>query len=558
LSRFLAIDVDHGSVHVASGTTRGGTAKLESAITVPLGEALTADNAAELGKQLREALKSAGINAAPTVAAVGRDRVILKDFKIPKVDPGEEPNLVRFQAGKEMSEAAESVTLDYYTLDRPEPDGQIRAVTATIRKDVLTAYKAFCQAAGLKLSGLTARPQGTLAALDRAIASGAVTAPEGRRASVAILSRGEKWSELVIARDGQVVFSRAISATALTSEPALLGELRRNLAVYNGQTPQQPVESLYVVEAAGPASGWSGRIQAGLSIQVQAFDPLAGVEHETSPEARGHFAALAGLLQLKTQSKPLPIDFARPRQPVVKGANKRKLMAAGASVLALLIIGSLGFGFIKVQQKQTKLTTLVKEKNELEKLRKEMEEDEKRIKALKEWDDTRVNWLDQIYDVAAMVPDNNAMRFEQFRGEPLPPASKTAKVKNVARIFMKIQTEPGRYMDNFRSALSSEKKYANIVPTVKGGVATASAGKLTQAYELRADIEKRPSSEFVRKLAASVPPKPGRGSGESGEDGGYGGGGFGGGGFGGAGFGGGGFRRGRGVPTPPDDGGDDQ
>jgi Tfp pilus assembly PilM family ATPase len=549
LSRFLAIDVDHGSVHVASGVTRGGTAKLESAITVSLGEALAPENAADLGKLLREALKSAGIHAAPTVAAVGRDRVILKDFKIPKVDPGEEPNLVRFQAGKEMTEAAESVALDYYTLDRAEPDGQIRAVTATIRKDQVTAYKAFCHAAGLKLAGLTARPQGTLAALDRAIASGAVTAPEGRRASVAILSRGEKWSELLIARDGQVVFSRAVSATSLTSEPALLGELRRNLAVYNGQSPQQPVESLYVVEAAGPASGWSGRIQAGLSIQVQAFDPLAGVEHQTAPEARGHFAALAGLLQLKTQSKPLPIDFAHTRQAVDKGVNQRRLIGAGAAVLALLIIGGLGLGFMRVQQKQARLVTLVKEKNELEKQRKEMEEDEKRIKALKDWDDTRVNWLDQMYDVAAMVPDHNSMRFEQFRGEPLT-LSKNAKVKNVARMFLKIQTEPGNIMDAFRAALSSEKRYANIVPTVKGGVATASAGKLTQSYELRADIEKRPSSEFTRKLAASVPPKPGR-RGDSAEDGG-----FGGGGFGGGGFGGGGFRRPK--STTPPDGGDDQ
>jgi hypothetical protein len=155
-----------------------------------------------------------------------------------------------------------------------------------------------------------------------------------------------------------------------------------------------------------------------------------------------------------------------------------------------------------------------------------------------------------------MVPDHSSMRIEQFRGEPLPPPSKNAKIKNVARIFLKIQTESGKFMDALQSAMSSEKRYQNLVRTTKGGVATASAGKLTQAYELRSDIEKRPSSEFVRKLAASVPPKPGRGSADSGDDGGFGSGGFGGGGFGGGGF----RRGGKGpsVPTPPDDGGDDQ
>ena len=319
MSRFLAIDAEHGAIHVAAGMVRGGQVRVEKAVTVPVGEALTPANAADLGRQLRDALKSAGIAPAPVLATVGRDRVIVKDFKIPKVSAAEEPAVVRFQASKDMTEALDSIILDYFPLDREEPDGQVRAVTVSVRKDVLNAYKALCQSAGLRLAGLTPRPLGAFAALDRAIAAGAVTAPERPRVSVAVLTRGEKWGELVIARDNQVVFARALTATALTSEPMLLGELRRNLAVYNGQNPQQPVEALYVVEAAGPG-GWSGRVAAGLTFPVQAFDPLAGVEHRTPPEARGHFAGLAGLLQLKTRSAPLPIDFVTPRHYCMAGS----------------------------------------------------------------------------------------------------------------------------------------------------------------------------------------------------------------------------------------------
>src|SRR5262245_37313482 len=219
-------------MHVVVGSAaRGGAVRLETAVTVPTAEVLSAANAADLGRQLKDALRAAGIAPGPTVAAVGRDRVIVKDFKIPRVPAGEEPAVVRFQASKEMTEAPDSVALDYFTLAREEPDGQVRAVTASVRKDVVAAYRTLCQTAGLKLAGVTPRAMGTLAALDRAIDSGAVTAPEGRRASVAALTRGEKWGELIIARDGQVVFARVISATALNSEPMLLGELRRNLAV---------------------------------------------------------------------------------------------------------------------------------------------------------------------------------------------------------------------------------------------------------------------------------------------------------------------------------------
>ena len=156
MSRILAIDIDQGSAHVASGVARGGSVKLERAVTVSLGEMLTPSNAAALGKQLKDALKSFGIPAGPVVAVVGRDRVILKDIKIPKVAPGEEPALVRFQATNDQTEAADTVILDYFTLDRPDPDGQVRAVTASIRKDLLASYKSLCQAAAPSPPGTTA------------------------------------------------------------------------------------------------------------------------------------------------------------------------------------------------------------------------------------------------------------------------------------------------------------------------------------------------------------------------------------------------------------------
>ncbi|HKB01022.1 MAG TPA: pilus assembly protein PilM [Gemmataceae bacterium] len=515
MPRFLAIDADHGAVHVAAGTNRGSQVRLEKAVTIKLTEPLAPANAADLGRQLRDALRAAGIAPGPVVAAVGRDRVILKDVKIPKVSAAEEPAVVRFQASKDMSEAADSVVLDYYTLTRDEPDGQVRAVTVSVRKDVLTAYRALCQAAGLKLAGVTPRPQGALAALDRAIATGAVTEPEAKRASVAVLTRGERWGELAIARDGQVIFSRSITGTALNSEQALLGELRRNLAVYNGQNPQQPAEALYVAEAAGPG-GWSGRVRAGLTVPVQAFDPLAGVEHDTAPDARGHFAGLAGLIQLKALGRALPIDFTAPRQPVAREAAQRKLVAAGAALLALLVIGGLGFGYMKVQARQTELTKLVKEKNELEKLSKEMEEDEKRIRLFKEWDETRVSWLDEMYDLTHRFPDIKETGVTQLRADSLA-VQKGAKVKLVARIFLKIQTADGRHVDELQAAMKQDKRYHNVVKNIKGGAGALGFGRFAQTYEIRTDIEKRPTSEYVRKLTVPAPPRPGRGRDDGGD-----------------------------------------
>jgi hypothetical protein len=519
LSRFLAIDADAGGIHIAAGTAaRGGAVRLEQALTVPTAEPLTAVNAAEYGRLVKDALRAGGITAAPVLAAVGRDRVIVKDFKIPRVGPGEEPNLVRFQAGKEATEAPDAVVLDYFTLARDEPDGQVRAVTASVRKELVAAYKALCAAAGLKLAGITPRAIGTLAALERAVASGAVTEPEQKRASVAVLTRGEKWGELVIARDNQVVFARSMSATAVGSETALLGEMRRNLAVYNGQNPQQPVEAVYVAEAAGPG-GWSGRIRAGLSVPVQAFDPLAGVDSHTPPDARGHFAALVGLIVLKGKPGRVPIDFAAPREPAAPKMGAKQKLAGALSLAALLIIGVLGFGYYRVMTKQTEFAKLVRQKTEMENDLKTMDEDGKRVKALQEWDESRINWLDELYDLTARFPDVKNAQVDMLRVESVP-AQKGSKQKNVGKIDLKLSTNDEKLMTQLQGAMNADKKYHNLKKNIKatGGF----RGGFAQTYEVWADIERRPANEYVRKLTATIPPRPARGRDD--ESGGFGGG----------------------------------
>jgi hypothetical protein len=544
LSRFLAIDADAGSVHVVAGVSQRGTVRVERAVTFRLSAPISPSNAADVGRELKDAFKAAGLAPAPVLAALGRDRVILKDVKIPRVAAHEEPAVVRFQASKDASEAAENVVLDYYTLDREEPDGQVRAVTVSVRKDIVAAIKTMAQATGVKLAALTTRPPATLAALDRAIQSGDVTGPEGRRTSVAVLTRGEKWAELLIARDGQVVFARAVSATALSNETMLLGELRRNLAVYNGQTPQQPVEALYVAEAAGPA-GWAGRIRAGLTVPVQAFDPLAGLVHDTSPDDRGNFAPLVGLLHLKAKG-PLPIDFVTVRQPTLPVDRKRQWMTLALGMMVVLVFGGLGFGYMQLQAKNRDLANTIKKKKDAEEELGALEVDRKRMATFQEWDNGRINWLDEFYDVTAQFPDNRTgTKLERFRGDPRKPEKGS---KLVGQMKMKITTETPRAFTDFHRGMTGDKHYQDIVPTsrgaITGGVGTRGQAKETLQYELKLDLERLPPGNYFRTVNAAVPSKPPRGRGDD-ESGGFGGGG---GGFGGGWGGGGGgeFRRPRG------------
>ena len=82
----------------------------------------------------------AGIPLAPVLACIGRDRVILKEIKVPAVAEHEEPALVRFQALKEFADSGEEVVLDYIPLGPAGADGR-RVQVISVRKDLVRTYR---------------------------------------------------------------------------------------------------------------------------------------------------------------------------------------------------------------------------------------------------------------------------------------------------------------------------------------------------------------------------------------------------------------------------------
>src|SRR5262249_4554619 len=176
---------------------------------------------------------------------LARDRLILKDVRYPQATPAEEPNLVRFQASKELTDAAEEVVIDYFPVAGASGNGERRALAFVARRRLLRTYQDLCRAAGLKLAGVTPRPFGIAASVPRvspglalgwappggAGATGvSADLPQVKRAgaeggtAVAVLTVTTAWAEFCVVRDGTLLFTRA-----LTPGDGLIGEIRRNL-----------------------------------------------------------------------------------------------------------------------------------------------------------------------------------------------------------------------------------------------------------------------------------------------------------------------------------------
>jgi Tfp pilus assembly PilM family ATPase len=503
LARFLALDWDHNQLHVISAAVSGTAVRLQKAVLIAEDKSPNPAEGEELGRRLREHLKAAGVAPAPVLACVGRERTILKEVRYPKVPPAEEPAVVRFQAAKELTEPPEEVVIDYAPAGEAAPGGEQRALVLVARRELVGAYQAICQAAGLKLLALTPRPLGLLTALP----AGAAAPDE----AVAVLALGERWAELCVARGEALLFARSLAAG-----PALAGEVRRSLAVYGGQWPQSPVRRLFVADS-GEHAALAGRLRDALGVPVTSFDPLAGLDAPAS--GRGSFAAAAGLLQAQARRRPPAVNFVRPKEPrPARDPNRARLVAAAAA-LGVLLLGTVGFGYAQVARKDREIEALQAEKTALDRVVLDVEEDARRIKALEEWSQGQIVWLDELYDLTDHFGDTNSMRLVQLAGEPLASSAKGKNApKQVARMALKgITTDDYQAVDALLAGLVADGHY-RVEPKQLKRNTGVDRFRFRQEFTTRLDLEPRPPTAYVRRLTSpgdeeERPPRPRNGRG---------------------------------------------
>jgi hypothetical protein len=504
VSKFIAIDLAPEGIFVVAGSTRG-QAKVEQAVswTDADGEAppvLSAETAKRIGEHLRERLRSAGIGPAPVLVSVGRGRVILKELRYPAVPPAEEPAVVKFQAMKELSDSPDDVVLDYTPLSNGTPEGERRSMAVVIRKELFAAVQQMCTAANLKLAAVTPRPYAIAAGLTRAFAARAVQPPESPSDAVATLVLGSAGGEFTVVRNGEVTFTSDVPGPVVSSEPMLIGDIRRKLTMYAGAAPGHPVQALYVAESAG---GWAGRLRAALGLPVSAYDPLNGSVPEVPETLRGRFAGAVGLLAAKA-ANAVPINFAAPRQPKAeKDPKQGKLLLAVAAALLLLLAGG-AYGYMMLSAADDRLADLTKQKTSLEKKVKDLEPDAKRLDAARKWQARRVNWLDELFDMTDRIPQAGGIYVSSFDAKAVAPDAKTGNQTNQARLELKVEARDGKAVDAVYFALHDEPKYYTGASTSPGGqVARAEPG--TKEYTIFALVKNRPPEQYTNSPSFAPP-----------------------------------------------------
>jgi Tfp pilus assembly PilM family ATPase len=494
LARYLAIDWDHQQLYVVAGTIRGGTARIDKAVVWQEQQVPNPAEAEALGKLLRERLKDAGISPAPVLACVGRDRVILKDLRYPAVPDAEEPGVVRFQAVKELTEPPDEVVIDYARVGNG--DGERRALALIARRELVDAYRNLCKGGGLRLATFTPRAFGMAASLDHALGSGPLTpAPEPPDAAVAVVALGERWGEFGVVREGELLFARSVDPG-----PGLAGEVRRNLAVYAGQAPQQPIRAVYVAGGSEQAS-LRERLRDMLDLPVHSFDPFAGAERPDLPHAgRGGFAGAAGLLHAFAESAELPINFIQPREPKpVRDPNQRRL-AFGVALAASVLVAGVAYCYMQFSALDRQVADQARRNMELDSLLQTLEVDATKYKALADWDRKGVVALDELYETAVYLPNPSQIQLTTFA---LTPRDDT-KDKHVARMTLEgIMARDSKLANKLLDGLITGNAYRRL-DSYKSDEQRGPNVGVFSGFNLKftgvVDVEKPPPAQYSERL----------------------------------------------------------
>lgn len=508
MARILAIDADGSSVALLAATIgRGGSVTFDRLLTWNTEGPPAPATAEALGRGLRERLAAAKIAAAPLLVCVGRERVVFKEIKHPAVPPADEPGVIRFQAVKELTEAADDVVIDYQP--RPGDGPERRALVVAAKKEIVRVAQMVAQAAGLKLAGVVPRPFALAAA-----ARFHVPGPDPGTAFgvLAVLGTG---GEFLVARGDEILFARPVPAPALASDAALLGEIRRNLAVYSAQNSRDPVKSLFIAE--GPAlRGFASRASATIAIPVLPLDPAAGAKLATELTP-GQIAAPFGLARLATGD--LPINFIKPREPKPAVNPHRRPILFAASLAAALLFAAGALAYMQLSDRDQVIASLRRELDGIGQDLARLEPDARRADEVRKWNDSSVVWLDELYDLVARFPDLTKLRLTLLTADPmpLPPNPKPGVKPFVARVSIEgLTTDDSKPLTQFMNELAKESAYKVEAKNTKPLSFGADRRSFSNSFSTRFELQKRPPEDYTKSFTAEAPPRRSRGGGRPG------------------------------------------
>ncbi len=272
---------------------------------------------------------------------------------------------------------------------------------AALPPDRLAEIRRTCAAAGIKPNRMPLRPYASASLLGRMGSAGR---------TCLLVNRINDEVDLSVLVAGRAVFSRTVRVPEDQDEEQtadrILVEINRTLAVaLQDQLGAGSIESVALFGTAEEHDPLAERIRQATGLPLDILDPIEMVEipGDRLPQRTGRFAPLVGMLLDEARGDKHAIDFLHVKKtPAPPSRRRTVLLVAGLLAVAATVY---------YQFEQRKIDVLDARAAEL---RDEMDELKEEYRgnlryaqvagAVNAWDTRRINWLDEMRDLALRLP----------------------------------------------------------------------------------------------------------------------------------------------------------
>ncbi len=451
MARQTIIDWQRDNLLVASAQGQGASIAIEKVSEQPIGQVAEGELLpvnGDTAQALCRAVDELELRKTDVIVVASRDIVEVRTLSIPRIDPAELPDVIRFQAQRQLANMGDSWALDYVLL--PEEPGQemLTALVGVISPAVLSEIEAACAEASLQLTNVALRP---LEIARYAVNSGKLTTGE---VSV-VLCVSQQHADLLILNQGRVVQVRStkLPSEAAQLKSALSGELRRSLMAASPQLNNKPVKSAMLFASSDLATVVQESMSEILGCPIAVVDPVSLLtqnlnrRNELAQTSANRIAGLAGAVNFAAADKQSKLDFKDPKKrPPPKSRRTTFLLTAAAA--ALLLFG----GYFWWSSAHSALDDdLAMYKDQVASQKELTKVAQERIADLREVEnflEGSPNWLDELVYIAKAIPASDKV----IVGEP----HFTALADGSGQIAFPVAVNNSSTIDDFGESLRDE------------------------------------------------------------------------------------------------------
>ncbi len=451
MAKQTIIDWQRDSLLVAIAQGHGASVGFEKISEQPIGQIASGELIplnGDAAQGLCRAVDELGLRRTEAIVVASRDIVEVRTLSIPRVDPAELPDIIRFQAQRQLANMGDSWALDYVLL--PEEPGQEMhtALVAVISPTVLSEIESACSQAGLQLTNIALRP---IEIARYAVGSGGLS--NGDASLVMCMS--EQHADLLILNNGAVVLVRS---TKLPSEKAQLktavsGEVRRSLMAASSQLGNKSIKSAMLFASSDLALQVQEALAEILACQVTLVDPASLLAKELpqrielAHSSANRIAGLAGAVNFATADKRTKLDFKDPKKRPPAKSRRTTYLLAGAAAALLLASGYAWWSSANsaLDEDLAMYQSQVASQKELTKVAQERIADLREIEAFLEGSP---NWLDELAYMAQEIPSSDKVLFGGPMFAVLPDGT--------GRITMPVAVNDSSTISEFEESLRDE------------------------------------------------------------------------------------------------------